>query len=252
MEMKSVQGVSAGSVEILARVIAADIAKFGFDVIASSDIVALLGFERQKQLLGCTENAGCIAEIGGSLGVEFVVSGQVGQRGSQYNVSLLVVDARKAKVVTRLSSFSDRNEDALLNAVRSGVATIVAAMRGEMPPPPLAAVARRRPWTRSRTTAFVSWGASAALLAGGVGAGLAARSKYDALAARRGEPGYDRVYADEERGIRTMNLAADALYVGAAGAAALGTWVWFRADREVAFVPTVAPGGAGLALAGSF
>jgi hypothetical protein len=47
-----------------------------FQVITSEAIRALLGFEKQKQMLGCSD-AGCISEIGGALGAEYVVSGKV-------------------------------------------------------------------------------------------------------------------------------------------------------------------------------
>jgi TolB-like protein len=130
MDLKAVQGVSTGTVAILGNVVAADLARQGFDVIAKSDIQAMLGFQKERQLLGCTEDAGCIAEIGGALGVDYVLTGQIGQIGSQFNISLLVVASRQAKVVTRLSSFCEANEDALVKTARAGVGTIVTVIRG--------------------------------------------------------------------------------------------------------------------------
>jgi hypothetical protein len=47
-----------------------------FQVITSEAIRSLLAFEKQKQMLGCTD-AGCITEIGGALGADYVVSGKV-------------------------------------------------------------------------------------------------------------------------------------------------------------------------------
>jgi hypothetical protein len=47
-----------------------------FQVITSEAIRSLLAFEKQKQMLGCSD-AGCITEIGGALGADYVVSGKV-------------------------------------------------------------------------------------------------------------------------------------------------------------------------------
>ncbi|HET8539692.1 MAG TPA: PEGA domain-containing protein [Anaeromyxobacter sp.] len=47
-----------------------------FQVITSEAIRSMLAFEKQRQMLGCTE-AGCFAEIGGALGADWLVSGKV-------------------------------------------------------------------------------------------------------------------------------------------------------------------------------
>src|SRR5512138_3260100 len=36
----------------------------------------MLAFEKNRQMMGCTDG-GCIAEIGGALGVDYIVSGKV-------------------------------------------------------------------------------------------------------------------------------------------------------------------------------
>jgi TolB-like protein len=251
MDFKAVQGVSAGTVEILGSVIAADVARQGFDVISKSDIQAMLGFQRERQLLGCTEDAGCIAEIGGSLGVDYVLTGQVGQIGSQFNISMLVVDSKKARVVTRLSSFCEANEDALVKAARSSVGTLTLAVRGGSLTE--GAQAPSRPFTRSPATAWAAWGTGAALIAGGAVVGMMAKGKYDDLEAKKDAPNYIDLYADEKDSIRKLNLTADALYASGAIVAGLGTWVWFRVEKAPVTVAPVASGdGVGLQVAGRF
>jgi hypothetical protein len=47
-----------------------------FQVITSEAIRSMLAFEKQRQMLGCSD-AGCIAEIGGALGAEWLVTGKV-------------------------------------------------------------------------------------------------------------------------------------------------------------------------------
>ena len=58
-------------------VVANELDRIGvFKVVSGDQIRALLALERQKQILGCTEG-GCLTEIGGALGVDYLVSGRV-------------------------------------------------------------------------------------------------------------------------------------------------------------------------------
>lgn len=114
MDVRNVQGVADGTATILTDIITTEVAQLDrFDVIGKSDIAAMIGFQKQKQLLGCSEDSNCIAEIGGSLGVEYVLTGQVGRLGSKYRISLLLVEARKAKVVSRAAGTCNANDDEL-------------------------------------------------------------------------------------------------------------------------------------------
>jgi hypothetical protein len=47
-----------------------------FRITTAEAIRDMLAFEKQRQMLGCTDG-GCMAEIGGALGVDYVVSGKV-------------------------------------------------------------------------------------------------------------------------------------------------------------------------------
>jgi hypothetical protein len=89
----------------------------GLSVMAESDIAALLGMEKTRAMLGCTD-AGCIAEVGGALGVDRVVHGSVGRVGSSLLVNLSSLDPRKA---THASSVSERlkggTDEAFLDAL---------------------------------------------------------------------------------------------------------------------------------------
>jgi TolB-like protein len=120
--------VSPGAAQILGDVVATELARTGrFQVIGRSDLGALLGWEKQKAVLGCTES-GCLAEIGGAIGADLVLSGQAGRLGTQYRLSLLVVDARKAVARARAARFTEASEDALARLVPELVAEVVAAL----------------------------------------------------------------------------------------------------------------------------
>lgn len=47
-----------------------------FHVVTSEAIRSMLAFEKQRQMLGCAD-AGCMAELGGALGVDWLVTGKV-------------------------------------------------------------------------------------------------------------------------------------------------------------------------------
>ncbi|HEX9241252.1 MAG TPA: hypothetical protein VF875_02295 [Anaeromyxobacter sp.] len=129
LDVRAVQGVSPGTAEILTAIIAGDTASAGYDVLSQADIGALLGYERQKKMLGCGEDSSCLAEIGGALGAEFVMYTQVGKIGSRNHLSLQLLDARKALVLARVSLFSDSSEDALAATAQSAVQQALAAVK---------------------------------------------------------------------------------------------------------------------------
>jgi TolB-like protein len=147
-EIKNVQGVAPGTATILSDIVVSEVARRGYAVISQSDIDALLGFEKKKQMFGCAEETSCLAEIGGALGVDYLFSGQVGKIGSRFRLSLLVVDAKRAVVVARAAQFTDADEDELARTAEKMVEQLareLAALR----PQGLAQAKRRRAPRRS-------------------------------------------------------------------------------------------------------
>jgi TolB-like protein len=72
-----------------------------FQIITSDAIRNMLAFEKQRQMLGCTDS-GCMAEIGGALGVDWLVSGSVTRLAAAagipetYSLELTLTNVRKA------------------------------------------------------------------------------------------------------------------------------------------------------------
>jgi hypothetical protein len=67
-------------------VVASELDRLGvFKVVTSEAIRDLLAFEKQRQMLGCTD-AGCMAEVGGALGVDLLVSGKVSRLAATRDV----------------------------------------------------------------------------------------------------------------------------------------------------------------------
>src|SRR4051812_5628125 len=77
----------------------------GLSVLTSRDVTSLLTAERQKQLLGCTEGS-CLAELGGALGAERIISGSVAKLGTSWLLPPQLLDATKAAVMAQ----SDRRK----------------------------------------------------------------------------------------------------------------------------------------------
>ena len=73
-----------------------------FQVVTADAIRNMLAFEKQRQMLGCAD-AGCMAEIGGALGVDWLVSGKVTKLAASHgvpetlSVDLTLTNVRKAQ-----------------------------------------------------------------------------------------------------------------------------------------------------------
>ena len=81
----------------------------GLKVISSKDIAQVLGFERQKQLLGCSDDqSSCLAELAGALGVDAILSGTFAQSGTSISATLRVL---KASDGSQLAAATDRLKD---------------------------------------------------------------------------------------------------------------------------------------------
>ena len=86
-------------------------------VTSQDDIVSLLSFERQRQLLNCGDT-GCLSQIGNALGAEDFVNGSLSLIGHAYVLVLRRVDVRQAKVLHEASrQVAQAHESALLDAV---------------------------------------------------------------------------------------------------------------------------------------
>jgi hypothetical protein len=58
-------------------------------------MAALLGLERQKQLLGCTSDSSeCLAELTNALGADALVSGSIAQLGTRYQLDVRLFSAK--------------------------------------------------------------------------------------------------------------------------------------------------------------
>lgn len=69
-------------------------------VLTESDVRELVGLERQKALLNCSEDAsGCVADVAGALKVDGLILGNVARFGSQFAIVVRVVSSPDGAVV---------------------------------------------------------------------------------------------------------------------------------------------------------
>jgi hypothetical protein len=193
----------------------------------------MLGFQKEKAMLGCAEDSACMAEIGGALGTDYVLVGQVASFGTRYRIALSLQDVKKAKVVSRQGSFCDKNEDALAAATQEAVSNIFREVEsgGQLPPPivkppglgpALAATPPAPPASPVRTAGWITGGAGLVALAAG---GLFDYLGYAAYRDEKGAAAAGDAVALEDFKTTSLSRRQTAKVLYAAGTVALGTGV---------------------------
>lgn len=121
----------------------------GASVLAQSELQSMLELEQTKQLIGCSDDMACWAEIGGALGAGHLITGSVGKIGSVFLVNLKLINTLEARVERHVSDRISGDEEKLISAV---VAMTRHLLHGEpytanalaQPVPP--AVEEPKPW----------------------------------------------------------------------------------------------------------
>ena len=126
-------GVEPATVDVFTDALVGQMRKHpGVSVFSPSEVATLLGFEREKQLLGCSDT-GCLSEIAGAMGADRLVSGTLGRVGRSLVVYLSSVDSKKAIAVATVSErLKSDTDEAFLDALPGFVDQLLA----EQPPGP--------------------------------------------------------------------------------------------------------------------
>lgn len=154
LEFSVAGGADPTVAKALAESVTTEISRRGYyQVISAGDVQTLLGVERQKELLGCSEEAkSCLTELAGALGAQFVLSGSLSRFGSLNQLNLQTLDSTKAQPIGRSTRLAPS-----LEGLRAEVPVAVAEATGTpLPPPP----------SRVLPVTLLSLG-TASLLAGG-------------------------------------------------------------------------------------
>src|SRR5438105_2339202 len=227
-------GVDPALGPYLAQVLAQEVeARTHNAPLVSADVTAMLGFERNKRMLGCSEeDSQCLAEITGALGVQNVLATSLAVAGGRYLVSLSLLDARRARPLKRTAHTVPLDNDALIVAVRHAAWEMFG---GAEPVPPVVVAPAPTPWTgpSRRTWSWIAGGTAIALAGVGTWAGITALS-----AANDGNSATARPRAH----------LADIMFATALLAGGAATYLWFT-SRPAAVAAGPIPGGAGAAVA---
>ncbi len=124
-------GVSPEQSETVASFVQTELVSFNaYRVSGASEVAAVIGLERQKQLLGCSSEAeaeSCMAEVAGAMNADRVLSGDLGILGDQLLLNLTLVDARTAKPISRTAvrAPASGSIDAVLDNVKPALYELV-------------------------------------------------------------------------------------------------------------------------------
>jgi len=112
------EGVSKDLAGTLSELMAIEVRKVATSqrIYSGADIKALLGFKKQKELLGC-EDQTCLAELGGALGAQELVSGSLSIIADDYVLVLRRMDVVKSQVIEETTDNVAKASPAKLQAV---------------------------------------------------------------------------------------------------------------------------------------
>lgn len=127
MDLRSL-GIDASTAELLSEMALTEATSIdGVEAIGRSEINAVLGFEKQKQMFGCAEDGSCLAEIAGALGVDYVLIGSVGKIGQLYRIDMKLLEAKKARARDRIGE-TQSDQEKLLAAVQRGIRRLLSPL----------------------------------------------------------------------------------------------------------------------------
>lgn len=174
--------VDPALVRTLSEVLTAEVQQSGAfaDVISGRDVVEMLQFEQEKQMLGCEDDK-CFAEIGGALGVDKLVISHVGRVDETYVVNLKLVDIREVKTERRAYRTVKGKPDLLLGMIREAVAELVGANK-VTPSPAVQAEIAPTEEPAVGVLPVVLWAAGGVALGTGIAFGLKAEGHERAAA----------------------------------------------------------------------
>lgn len=243
LPIKAQTGVKAELGEVITEQLAAAIQKRHFTVMSPEDLATRLGFERQRQLLGCTD-ASCLVEVGQALGVDRLVSGSIAMVGKSVVISLVLINNTSGAVEYRYSErVKNGTDEAFLDLVPVAVSALF---------PTEAVVAEpARPSSGVRIAAWVTLGLGVAALATGATIFGIARGMQNEVSA--GSVGSFSSLQDKVAAGKTNDvIGVTALSVG--GALALTSVLLFvlgpTSGPTISFAPS--PGGGVFAVGGQF
>lgn len=104
----------------------------GVNVITPSQIGAVIGLERQKQLMGCQDDSSCMAEIGDALGVDGILTGSIAKLDDVYQLNFKIVSPNDASALATYSRRASGGQKVLLNELDRAAKVMAKLMKEKL------------------------------------------------------------------------------------------------------------------------
>lgn len=215
----------------------------GLVVTSPRAVAAILGVERQRELLGCAEQSACLAEIANALGVEGIVLGDLARVGKVFQVNLKIIAAQSGRRLATFSASVDA-EGELVTALARGAVELARDLRASLGQSTASVVSKpgARRW----------WWVPAVVAVGGIVLASVELSSAETARVQLLTGSFDSTAALQR--LQAGQTARTIGFVGAGVAtAALFTMAGlliFGGDSSLAPTAWVSPTGAGFALTG--
>ncbi len=132
MDFQAAGGVSEKvAQDVVRQVVTTASASEAFrNVVSGEDIQSMLSLEAQKQLCGVGSES-CLAEIGGALGAEFMVTGTLSKTGKTLVLQMNLLAVNEAKVINRVSRKLESEAEILEEVPRATIELLAKALEGK-------------------------------------------------------------------------------------------------------------------------
>ena len=125
----TVTGLEPQRAKVWTDYVAAQLSRWGVNVQTEADFAAVLGAERQKQLLGCADE-GCLVELAAALDADGLLTGSVGLAEGTRIVNLRIISTQGTPLAT--ASGSAASEPEVLETLRALADQLVGQLKGKV------------------------------------------------------------------------------------------------------------------------
>lgn len=116
-------GMSDARAAFFTEHLASALARSGARVTTAKAVSEVIGLERQRQLMGCSES-GCAMELANALGADAIISGEIAALSSSVQCNVKLLSSRNGEVLETLSVRAATDE-ALLDQLDEGARKLV-------------------------------------------------------------------------------------------------------------------------------
>ena len=223
----------------------------GLSVTTASDMATLLGVERQRELLGCSEGNSCLVELANALGCEATLTVNLARLGSSFRGLAKLMSSRDGSILSSVK-IDAANEADLSDKLEAAAKALAGPLKKTGAPVNPVPLARESVVAQPGKVAPKAWWVPGALGVVAVGTGSVliglAGGKFSELNRATDSTGAAGLSRDGAA------MQTSGWILGGVGLAAVAASVAFLVfgSTDVAPVLTIAPSGALLGLGGHF